>query len=135
MKNLENNIANLVQDIEDGRFNPLEGYANLKVFEKFVKDAINQIEPLALEEAGNYNEKTFSEFGFQITKRNGYVSYDFSSNEDVLRLEAELKARKDILKNASKMGKSIIDEDTGEIYEPCPIKGGTKDTLSIKRID
>lgn len=134
MKNLENNIADLVQDIEDGNFNPLEGYANLKVFEKFVKDAINQIEPLALEEAGNYNEKTISEFGFQITKRNGYVTYDFSENEDVRRLESELKGIKDILKNASRMGKSIVDDNTGEIYEPCSIKGGSKDSLSIKKI-
>lgn len=134
MKNLENNLAELVQEVENGSFNPLEAYARLKTFEKFVKDCYTQIEHLAMEEADNYSEKTIKDFGFEITKRAGSITYDYSVNEDVRRLEVELKTIKDILKNASKMGKSILDEESGEVFEPCPAKGGVKDSLSIKRI-
>jgi hypothetical protein len=135
MKNLENNLADLLDKVEDGAANPLEVYANLKTFEKFVKDCISQVEPLAMDEAGNYNEKTFSEFGYEITKRNGSVTYDYNANAEYKEKYAALSEYKKILTQASKLGKAIVDEDSGEIFQPCPVKSGAKDSLVIKKIN
>jgi hypothetical protein len=135
MKNLENNLADLLDKVEDGAANPLEVYANLKTFEKFVKDCISQVEPLAMDEAGNYNEKTFSEFGYEITKRNGSVTYDYNANAEYKEKYAALSEYKKILTQASKLGKAIVDEDSGEIFQPCPVKCGAKDSLVIKKIN
>jgi hypothetical protein len=134
MENLENNLADLLDKVEDGAVNPLEVYANLKTFEKFVKDCISQVEPLAMDEAGNYNEKTFSEFGYEITKRNGSVTYDYNANAEYKEKYAALSEYKKILTQASKLGKAIVDEDSGEIFQPCPVKSGAKDSLVIKKI-
>lgn len=134
MYNIKNNLAETVQKVEDGAFNPLEAYAHLKDMEKFVKDCILQIEPLAHEEAGNYNEKTFSEFGFEITKRNGSITYDYNNDAEYKEKYKALADYKKLLTSASKLGKAIVDEDTGEIFQPCPVKSGAKDSLIIKKI-
>ena len=132
MKNLKEQISATIQDVQDGNFNPLEAYANLKSLEKYLKTSYLQIEESAIEEAEKYGEKTFEDFGFSVTVRNGNTTYDYSSNVDIKRLEGELKYIKDLLKNASRMDKVIVDENTGETYSPCPIKSGSKQSLIIK---
>lgn len=132
MEKIEEQLANTVQSVEDGNFNPLEAYVNFKSLDKVLKACISQIEEEAINEAETYGAKTFEDFGKDITIRNGSTTYDYSKHAEVKRLELELKYIKDILKNASRLDKIIIDENTGEAYSPCPIKSGSKQSLIIK---
>ena len=135
MDQIKEQLSNTVQSVEDGNFNSLEAYANLDMLEKFIKECKNQIFDSALEEHGKHGEKTFSAFGYQFTSKNGSVKYDYDGHEELAKKEAEVKRIKDLLKNASKLGKAIVDEETGETFSPLPIKSGTKDSLSIKKIN
>ena len=134
MDNIKERIADTVQSAEDGNISGLEVYANLKDLQRFLTDAINQVEELAWQEANNYNEKTFSEFGFRITKRNGSVTYDFKANADFKQKSDELAELRKKLSSASKNGLAYVDMETGETFEPCPVKSGSKDSLVIEKI-
>jgi hypothetical protein len=87
-----------------------------------------------MREAEKHSEKTFAMNGYQFEKRNGYLMYDYSANADYTELENKLKAFKETLTKVSKLGKTVVDEDTGEVIQPLPVKGGTKDSLIIKKI-
>ena len=91
MDRIKEIIADTVQKAEDGNISVLEVYANLKDLQKFLGDAVNQVEELAWNEANNYAEKTFNEFGFKITKRNGSISYDYRANQEFKEKEDSLK--------------------------------------------
>lgn len=134
MENIKDQLANGIQEVEDGNLNPVEYYANLDVLEKFVKKCKEQIQEDALTEAENYGAKTFKDFGFEITIRNGATTYDYSDNQELNDLKGKVKAITDNLKLASKKGVAIVDLESGETFEPCPIKSGSKTSLTIKKI-
>jgi hypothetical protein len=134
MQVINNILSEMVQSVVSGQVNALEPYAILKTLEKYVKKCIDEVEPYAMREAEKHSEKTFAMNGYQFEKRNGYLMYDYSANADYAEMENKLKAFKETLTKVSKLGKTVVDEDTGEVIQPLPVKGGTKDSLIIKKI-
>lgn len=132
MKTITDQLAETIQKVEDGNFNPLEAYANLDMLEKFTQKCKEQIFESALEEHGKYGENTINAFDFEITLRNGSITYDYSGHKELNELKDKAKIIIDNLKIASKKNMIIVDPETGESFEPCPIKSGSKQSLIIK---
>lgn len=96
----ENIVCELVDKAEEG--SELESYCTLKELRKILDEAINQIEPLAMDkcELHSPNNTPFTNANFEIQKRNGGRSIDFSNVPEVCAKETELKEFKESLKHA-----------------------------------
>jgi hypothetical protein len=96
----ENIVCELVDKAEEG--SELESYCTLKELRKILDDAIKQIEPLAMDkcELHSPNNTPFTNANFEIQKRNGGRSIDFSNVPEVSVKETELKTLKEKLKHA-----------------------------------
>lgn len=112
-------ISELKAAALDGEANALSAYITLKEIEAELKDAIDKVKPLALAEAKNYEETTFSAFGAKVTVKSGggRWSYDHipawkEAKEKVTELE---KAAQSAYKN-SKIGMLVSEE--GEVVSP-----------------
>ena len=92
------NYAQLVQDVLDGNESGLKALAILKELDKDVKEMIKQVEPVAIEEAAKYAEKSFEFQEWKFEKRNGAKRYDFKhihkwneAKQKVTEIETEAK--------------------------------------------
>ena len=96
----ENIVCELVDKAEEG--SELESYCTLKELRKILDEAIKQIEPLAMDkcELHSPNNTPFTNANFEIQKRNGGRSIDFSNVPEVSVKETELKDIKEKLKHA-----------------------------------
>ena len=96
----ENIVCELVDKAEEG--SELESYCTLKELRKILDEAIKQIEPLAMDkcELHSPNNTPFTNANFEIQKRNGGRSIDFSNVPEVCAKETELKDFKESLKHA-----------------------------------
>ena len=96
----ENIVCELVDKAEEG--SELESYCTLKELRKILDEAIKQIEPLAMDkcELHSPNNTLFTNANFEIQKRNGGRSIDFSNVPEVCAKETELKDFKESLKHA-----------------------------------
>jgi hypothetical protein len=116
-------IAEIVEAVEDGHRSALEAYAYFDTVIKQISSAQKQIKQLAFDEAEQEPEKSFIAHGYEIQKRGGGMSYSFKNipkHEEMKRQITEYEA---LLKNAFKIfqssGKTVIDEETGEIVPLC----------------
>lgn len=134
LKNYKIEIAEALDKIEGGEADALQHFTAWKEQADFIQEALKQIKDLALQEFERYGEKSITLNGFEITKRNGFSTYDLSANPDYKNAKAEADRIGKILKQASKMGKAIVDEESGECWQPCPIKSGSSDSLVIKPV-
>lgn len=128
-------IMQMVQDVLDGKENPLKAYAILKDRKSNLEKCIKEIEEHAFEEASKYNEKTFEDMGFKFELRDGSRRYNFRSvpkwreyNDQIKYFEKSLKDAA----NAYQKGKTMID-DNGEVV-PVPEVTYTKPSISVKPI-
>lgn len=96
----ENIVCELVDKAEEG--SELESYCTLKELRKTLDEAIKQIEPLAMDKCDLHspNNTPFTNANFEIQKRNGGKSIDFSNVPEVFTKETELKTLKESLKHA-----------------------------------
>ena len=96
----ENIVCELVDKAEEG--SELESYCTLKELRKILDEAIKQIEPLAMDKCDLHapNNTPFTNANFEIQKRNGGRSIDFSNVPEVSVKETELKTLKEKLKHA-----------------------------------
>ena len=129
---MKEQLSNTVQEILDNKFSALEGYIFLKELKDHLDTCIDAIKEKAFLEAKEYDKQ--EAYGYKVSITNGYTTYDYSSNPDYANLKAELKKLEDKLKTASKQGMALLNEETGEVYEPCPIKGGVSETFKLTKV-
>lgn len=125
-------IAQLVQDVEDGKENPLKAYALLKDHMKFVSEAIAQFEDYAQEEAAKFGAKTFETMGWKFEIRNGARRHSFKHIDEWLEVNTGLKEREKLYKAAAAAAEkrqTIVDEN-GEVVPPS-IVTFSKDSLIV----
>ena len=131
MENLNiEQLSQLVQDVHDGKEDPLKAYAILKDCDSYVKKCIDEINTVALEEAMKNPEKKFLGYGYWFEFRNGASRYDYSNIPEIVELEKDLKKMKLEARNRCKTNHQILSED-GEIL-PKPLVSYNKDSLSVK---
>ena len=96
----ENIVCELVDKAEEG--SELESQCTLKELRKILDEAIKQIEPLAMDKCDLHapNNTPFTNANFEIQKRNGGRTIDFSNVPEVAVKETELKTLKESLKHA-----------------------------------
>ena len=96
----ENIVCELVDKAEEG--SELESYCTLKELRKIIDEGLKQIEPLAMDKCDLHspNNTPFTNANFEIQKRNGGRSIDFSNVPEVSVKETELKTLKESLKHA-----------------------------------
>lgn len=126
-------LAHLIQEVEEGNRDALTAYANIKKLESEVKNARTQIEELAMNEAENYSGKTFEYNGFKFEKRNGATRYSYKNiakwkeaNKNLKDIESEAKQAF----IAKQKGMMVASEDGEEIE--LPEVNYSKDSLVVK---
>ena len=111
-------VANqIIQPLEDGDMNKLEFVVKIKFIEEVIKTAIKKVEL-------NISQPE-SIYGAKIEPAETGVKYNYLQSEKWCEISEKIKPFSDELKYieeqiklATKIGKSIVDESTGEMISP-----------------
>jgi len=122
-------FAELAEKAQAGEINVLKNFIELKRLKDSLEGALSIIQPLAIDEAGKYPEKSFKAFGAIIEKRSGPSTWDYSQ-------VAAYQAAKERLKWVEKMAQTggAADSESGEIIEKA-IRIEGKTTIAIKLLN
>jgi len=115
-------------DILDGNINPLQAAAILKSMEDFSKTVRGNVlvKDCIREELDKYTEKSVHFNGLIFTKKVVGTRYDYSNCNDPIynrrKLQydiaaANLKEREEFLKIVPLEGLTVVDDETGEVYQ------------------
>jgi vacuolar-type H+-ATPase subunit E/Vma4 len=132
-KDLELIASQVVDSVKDGLQDPLKSYIQAKALAAISDYIIKAIKEEATNEGEKYKGQTVA--GVKVEVSNAATLLDYSQDAIVADLEAQLKERKEILKEATKMaekGLQMVDEN-GEVVLPVTVKsyagGGLKITF------
>jgi hypothetical protein len=120
-------INAIVEAVENGVVNPLDAFASFNKLEKLFKEAKVKIDELARDEAEKY-AKTFTFGNVEFTRKDGAKKLNYSEDLLYSNLQAQLKAREELLKVAQK---STIYDDEG-VEVPKVSISYNKDSLVVK---
>jgi hypothetical protein len=121
-------INAIVEAVEAGVVNPLDAFASFNKLEKLFKEAKVKIDELARDEAEKYTAKTFTFGNVEFTRKEGAKKLNYSEDLLYSNLQAQLKAREELLKVAQK---STIYDDEG-VEVPKVSISYNKDSLMVK---
>jgi hypothetical protein len=121
-------INAIVEAVENGVVNPLDAFASFNKLEKLFKEAKVKIDELARDEADKYTAKTFTFGNVEFTRKDGAKKLNYSEDLLYSNLQAQLKAREELLKVAQK---STIYDDEG-VEVPKVSISYNKDSLMVK---
>lgn len=120
------NLKEQTKKVLNGDLNPLTFYIELKKLEKELKESIDIIKPLAIDESDKFNGKTFLFNGVTIEKKNAPATWNY---ENCLAY-SQCKDKLSYIQKISQLGGGV-DPDTGEeIGKAIKIEGKT--TISVK---
>lgn len=123
--------------VDGGEVNPLDAYIRLKALQKAIKEALNGLEPAAMDEADRYGGPDDRvRLGVNFDVRTTYIRYDYSHDARREELKAREKAIKKQRKEREKQMKALMEAsmesdgtpasmanmETGEVLEPARIK-------------
>ena len=129
----------LKQMLEDGMLDAINEFKKLKADKKALDEREKILLPYVLEEI-NSNGGTVQKEGFMFTSYHSATRLDYSGNEDwrslndkIEALKKQMKPIEDKMKTAYNNGCSMVDNDTGEVFEPAKYKSGGKETIRITK--
>ena len=117
--------------IEEGFECPLEVFTMLKTMQSVLESVTPKVQLLALTQARQYTSEELRE-GFGLERGNSPEKWDYTQDSEYQIYNAALKARKNLLKKAVDEGKEWLNEDTGELVSPVPLK--TASTPYLKKV-
>ena len=124
----------VVDVVLSGDAKALPTYVTAKMISNTMADIIEAIESSTQDELSRYENggKNVELFGCKIQNREGTLTPDFSHDTILAELEAQVKARKDLLRSAFKNdGKAfILCPSTGEVID-CPPAKATKSSIAV----
>ena len=136
---VEDIVNSVINSIEEGLTDPLLIAAQLKKLEDLHKSLKSKCSDYIVNDLYQYGGT--SQMGYKIEKFTTGERLDYSHNEDWLAIEnakKELTERQkpieEKMKLAYKKGFTIIDDETGEVYEPAKYKSGGKDTFKVTKL-
>lgn len=113
------------QVIASPQFDLLKVYVELKRYENYLSEVIEQLKPFALESAQQKDEKNMTYETAKVRLQNR-VTYDFSEDdkwkylkESVTASQTSIKQHEEMLKTVTEV-KDVVDEATGEVYQVFP---------------
>ncbi len=108
-------IAAIKDNAIEGKINAIEAYVQLKTLEKVIKEAIDKIQELAIDEGLKYNQKSFVAYGATVEMKSAPSRWDYSKCMQVQHLSAKLKTMQELSQLA--VNSKMYDED-GLLIEP-----------------
>lgn len=120
-------ITEIAEKVTSGDVNPLAAYIELKKIEDELKQAMSIVQPLAIDEADKFSEKSFKFQGAIIEKRSSPATYDFSG---VLAYQ-QAKERIKYIETIAKAGGGA--DEHGEWIDKAHIIKG-KATIAVKLV-
>ena len=141
IEKFENLVCELVEKAEEG--SELEVFCVLKEALKISSEGLKQVEPSAMDKCDLHapNNTPFTNANFEIQKRNGGRTIDFSNVPEVAKKETELKTLKESLKHAFEglekgatmlSGEQMVLSD-GELVNK-PSWKYRKDSITVKKL-
>lgn len=130
---MKKTLIEITDDAIQGNRSPLEVYIRLKDIEQTLKECLAALQPLAVDEANKWTEKSFTHFGARIDKKNTPGTWKFTNLDAWKTTKETLKSIEEKAKEAFKAyekGLTISDND-GVVIEPAEYTPG-KETLAIK---
>jgi len=115
-----------LSQLREGELNPLSLYIELKQLEGQLKLAMDEVQPLAIDEALKYPEKSFKFQNCIIEKRNTPSTWDYSNVQAYQQVKERLK----YIEKVSQAGGGFDAETTEEIGKAIKIEG--RQTISVK---
>lgn len=106
------NYKEITDQVVNGDINALKAYIDLKVAEKELEYALAVVQPLAINEADKYTEKTFKAFGAVIEKRSAPGRWDYAQ----VNAWKQAKDRLAYIEKISQAGGGA-DMDSGEVID------------------
>lgn len=123
----------IAEQVEQGEYNPLEAYAQLKREEAILKSCIARVIEAAVEEAEKYPEKKFEAYGYAFERREGRKMYDFKHIPAWIAAKGEVKAIEERAKAALAAREKDLLTATNDGEEAhLPRVTFTKSSLSVK---
>ena|SRR4030042_5076935 len=131
---IQDKFSALQTDVENGEESGLKALAILKEAANIISELIKVVEPIALDEAKKYSEKTFIIHGVKYTFTEGRKNFNFSNCQSWAVKKREITEIEETLKaawQAASKNVTQVDGGTGELIE-LPTVTFSKESLSIK---
>lgn len=120
-------IAAIKDNAIEGKINAIEAYVQLKTLEKVIKEAIDKVQELAIDEGLKYNQKSFVAYGATVEMKSAPSRWDYSKCMQVQHLSAKLKTMQELSQLA--VNSTMYDEDGLQIEPASKIEG--KQSIAI----
>ena len=120
-------IATIKDYAIEGKMNAIESYVQLKTIEKVIKEAIEKVQDLAIDEGLKYNQKSFVAYGATVEMKSAPARWDYSKCMQVQHLSSKLKTMQELSQLAVKS--TMYDEDGLQIEPATKIEG--KQSIAI----
>ncbi|EAY29442.1 hypothetical protein [Microscilla marina] len=130
-RRMKDYLPAVLSAIEEGFECPLEVFTMLKAMQSILESVTPKVQLLALTQAQQYTSEELQE-GFGLERGNSPEKWDYAQDSEYQIHDAALKARKTLLKKAVDEGKEWLDEKTGELISPVPLK--TASTPYLKKV-
>lgn len=134
--NIEKESIQIIQDVKDGLLAPIETLIKLKFISEVVNKAIKEISEDCLTEMANEKQRTL--LGATIDVREVGAKFNYAQcpswiciKEKIKPLEENLKKIEEQIKMATKIGKHITDEETGETISPVAKESTTSVVITL----
>lgn len=134
--NIEVVSKQLSDTVKNGNADPIEFAIRLKFISECLDASMALIKDDLIQAIGNGTTL----YGAKLELAESGVKYDYASNEQWKELESQIKpfkqAQKEIeeqIKMATKIGKSIVDESTGELISPVKKTSTTTSKITLSK--
>lgn len=113
------------QQVLDGHASALETAMRLKFVEEASAAARKLIEDSAIREAEKYHKQDRNVLGVAFDVRSRQADLDYTSDSEIVRLQAEIDLRKKLLKAGSDAGQEVVLIDGEVVQVPVRKPGGS----------
>ena len=134
--NIEVVSKHLAETVKHGNAAPLEFAIRLKFIKECLDASMALIQDDLIKAIGNGTTL----YGAKVEVAESGVKYDYSANEQWSELESQIKPLKeaqkaieDQIKMATKVGKSFVDESTGELISPVTKTSTTTPKITLSK--
>lgn len=126
--------TDIAEKVRNGELKPSNAYVALRKIKDQVDFVLKSIEDEVMDELMMYNRhEDLVVDDVRIVQVAGRTVYDFKDSHTWNDINEQKKRIERMIKTATKDGVQIIDDETGEMYEPVPVKH-SKSYLKIERI-
>lgn len=134
--NIEVVCKQLAYTVKQGNADPIEFAIRLKFIKECLDASMALIQDDLIKAIGNGTTL----YGAKVEVAESGVKYDYSANEQWSELESQIKPLKeaqkaieDQIKMATKVGKSFVDESTGELISPVTKTSTTTPKITLSK--